>query len=64
MKGNKTKRLITALGTLFICPTKAKAAEQYKIFDIEDVHTVEGPEDNWWPFKDKWYDTAEETHKE
>ena len=51
---------ITALGTLLTCPAKANAAEAYKIIDIKDVHTVEGPEDNWWPFKDKWYDTAEE----
>ena len=55
-----TTIILTALGTLFICPAKAKAAEQYVIVDIEDVHTVEGPEDNFWPYKDKWYDTAEE----
>ena len=55
--------LITSLGALSICPVKAKAAEQYKIIDIADVHMGEGPEDNFWPYKDKWYDTAEEAFR-
>lgn len=53
----------TTLGTLFICPVKAKAAEAYQIVDIKDVKMPEIPEDSFWPYKDKWYDTAEEAFR-
>ena len=53
----------TTLGTLFICPVKAKADEPYQIIDFKDVKTLDIPEDSFWPYKDKWYNTQEEAFR-
>lgn len=55
--------IVTTFATLFICPVKSKTEEAYQMVDINDVHMVDGPEDNYWPYKDKWYDTEAEAFR-